>query len=80
MRILNLSGETKETALKRLVNQVGDGTFLLVLHTFADKEASRGILSIQIDEIVENHCFASWNYLMKKILSHPLPFIKLTRT
>src|SRR3972149_1566963 len=54
MRILNLSWETKETALKRLVHQIGDETPLLVLLTLADKEASRGILSIQIDEVVEN--------------------------
>ena len=75
MRILNLSGETKETALKRLVNQVGDGTFLLVLHTLADKEASRGILSIQIDEIVENHCLRILELFNEKDIIHPSPFI-----
>jgi len=75
MRILNLSGETKETALKRLVNQVGDGTSLLVLHTLADKEASRGILSIQIDEIVENHCLRILELFNEKDIIHPSPFI-----
>ncbi len=75
MRILNLSGETKETALKRLVNQVGDGTPLLVLHTLADKEASRGILSIQIDEIVENHCLRILELFNEKDIIHPSPFI-----
>jgi putative nucleotidyltransferase with HDIG domain len=75
MRILNLSGETKETALKRLVNQIGDGTPLLVLHTLADKEASRGILSIQIDEIVENHCLRILELFNEKDIIHPPPFI-----
>ena len=75
MRILNLSEETKETALKRLVNQVGDGTSLLVLHTLADKEASRGILSIQIDEIVENHCLRILELFNEKDIIHPSPFI-----
>ena len=75
MRILNLSGETKETALKRLVNQVGDETPLLVLHTLADKEASRGILSIQIDEIVENHCLRILELFNEKDIIHPPPFI-----
>jgi poly(A) polymerase len=56
MRILNLSPETKETALKRLVHQVGDLAPLLVLHTLADKEASRGILSLSRDEGVETLC------------------------
>ena len=56
MRILNLSWETKETALRRLVNQIGDEIPLLVILSLADKEASRGILSVQIDEVVERHC------------------------
>jgi poly(A) polymerase len=56
MRILNLSPETKEAALKRLVHEMGDLTPLLVLHTLADKEASRGVLSLQRDEGVEALC------------------------
>jgi len=75
MRILNLSWETKETALKRLVHQIGDETPLLVLHTLADKEASRGILSIQIDEVVENHCLRILKLFNEKDIVHPLPFI-----
>jgi poly(A) polymerase len=75
MRILNLSLETKETALKRLVHQIGDETPLLVLHTLADKEASRGILSIQIDEVVENHCLRILKLFNEKDIVHPLPFI-----
>jgi putative nucleotidyltransferase with HDIG domain len=75
MRILNLSWETKETALKRLVNQIGDETPLLVLHTLADKEASRGILSIQIDEVVENHCLRILKLFNGKDVVHPPPFI-----
>jgi putative nucleotidyltransferase with HDIG domain len=75
MRILNLSWETKETALKRLVNQIGDETPLLVLLTLADKEASRGILSIQIDEVVESHCLRILELFNEKDIVHPPPFI-----
>jgi len=75
MRILNLSQETKETALKRLVNQVGDEILLLVLHTLADKEASRGILSIQIDEVVEGHCLRILELFKEKEIVHPPSFI-----
>jgi len=75
MRILNLSRETKETALKRLVHQMGDETPLLVLHTLADKEASRGILSIQIDEVVENHCLRILKLFRQKEIVHPPPLI-----
>ena len=75
MRILNMPGETKEGALKRLVNQMGDETPLLVLHTLADKEASRGILSIQIDEVVENHCLRILELFKEKDIVHPPPLI-----
>jgi putative nucleotidyltransferase with HDIG domain len=75
MRILNLSWETKETALKRLVNQIGDEIPLLVLLTLADKEASRGILSIQMDEVVENHCLRILELFNEKDIVHPPPFI-----
>jgi len=75
MRILNLSQETKETALKRLVNQIGDETPLLVLLTLADKEGSRGILSIQIDEVVEGHCLRILELFNEKDIVHPPPFI-----
>jgi poly(A) polymerase len=75
MRILNLSQETKETALKRLVNQIGDEIPLLVLHTLADKEASRGILSIQIDEVVEDHCLRILELFQQKEIVHPLPLV-----
>src|SRR4030043_1100220 len=75
MRILNLSWETKETALKRLVHQIGDATPLLVLLTLADKEASRGILSIQIDEVVEEHCLRILELFKEKDIVHPPPFI-----
>ena len=75
MRILNLSPEVRETALKRLVHQIGDVTPLLVLLTLADKEASRGILSIQIDEVVENHCLRILELFKEKDIVHPPPFI-----
>jgi len=71
MRILNLSSETGESALKRLVNQIGEDTPLLILHTLADKEASRGILSIQIDEIVEGHCLRLLQLFGEKDIIHP---------
>jgi poly(A) polymerase len=71
MRILNLSGETKEPALKRLVNQMGDDTPLLVLHTLADKEASRGVLSIQKDDVVEGHCLRVLTLFQEKDIVHP---------
>jgi putative nucleotidyltransferase with HDIG domain len=75
MRILNLSWETKETALKRLVNQIGDETPLLALLTLADKEASRGILSIQINEVVEKHCLRILELFKEKEIVHPPPLI-----
>ncbi|HUL37902.1 MAG TPA: HD domain-containing protein [Thermodesulfobacteriota bacterium] len=75
MRILNLPGGTKEGALKRLVNQMGEDTSLLILHTLADKEASRGILSIQIDEVVESHCVRIMELFREKDLIHPSPLI-----
>ena len=75
MRILNLSWEIKETALKRLVHQIGNATPLLVLLTLADKEASRGILSIQIDDVVENHCLRILELFKEKDIVHPPSFI-----
>jgi poly(A) polymerase len=75
MRILNLSRETKETALKRLVHQMGEETLLLVLLTLADKEASRGILSIQVDEVVEDHCLRILKLFEEKEIVHPPPLI-----
>ena len=71
MRILNLSQDTKEAALKRLVNQMAEETPLLVLHTLADKEASRGILSIQIDEVVDAHCLRILELFEEKDIVHP---------
>jgi len=75
MRILNLSQETKETALKRLVNQMAEETPLLVILTLADKEASRGILSIQIDEVVESHSLRILDLFKEKEIVHPPPLI-----
>jgi tRNA nucleotidyltransferase/poly(A) polymerase len=66
---------TKEGALKRLVNQMGPETPLLVLHALADKEASRGILSIQIDDMVENHCLQVLEFFKDKDIVHPPPLI-----
>jgi tRNA nucleotidyltransferase/poly(A) polymerase len=75
MRILNLPSRAKEGALKRLVNQIGEETPLLVLHTLADKEASRGILSVQIDEVVEGHCLRILELFGEKDIVHPPPLI-----
>jgi poly(A) polymerase len=75
MRILNLSRETKDTALRRLVNQIGDETPLLVLLSLADKEASRGILSVQSDEVVERHCLRILELFREKDVVHPPPLI-----
>jgi len=75
MRILNLSRETKETALRRLVNQVGDETLSLVLLSLADKEASRGILSVQNDEVVETHCVRILELFREKDIVHPPPLV-----
>ena len=67
--------ETKEGALKKLVHQIGEETPLLVLHTLADKEASRGILSVQIDEVVERHCLRILELFKEKDIIHPPPLI-----
>jgi poly(A) polymerase len=75
MRILNLPGGTKEGALRRVVNQMGEETPLLVLHTLSDKEASRGILSVQIDEVVEAHCLRILELFGEKDIVHPPPLI-----
>jgi len=75
MRILNLSPDTKETAHKRLVNQMGEEASLLVVLSLADKEASRGILSIQIDEVVEGHSLRILDLLKEKEIVHPPPLI-----
>jgi putative nucleotidyltransferase with HDIG domain len=75
MRILNLSRETKETALRRSVNQIGDETPLLVLLSLADKEASRGILSVQDDEVVETHCVHILELFREKDIVHPPPLV-----
>jgi hypothetical protein len=75
MRVLNLSGESKESALKRLVNHMADDTPLLVLHTLADMEASRGILSIQKDDVVEDHCLRILTLFQEKDIVHPPPLI-----
>ena len=71
MRILNLPDGTGDAALKRLVNQMGEDTPLLVLHTFADKEASRGLLSLQFDEVVENHSLQILGFFREKGIVHP---------
>lgn len=75
MRILNLSKETKDNALKRLVHQVGEETLLLLIHTLADKEASRGVLSIEKDEVVEFNCLRILHLLDQKDVIHPTPLL-----
>jgi poly(A) polymerase len=75
MRILNLPSGTKETTLKRLVHEIGEATPLLVIHSYADKEASRGILSQQNDEIVEAHCIHLLQLFRQKEIVDPPPLI-----
>jgi len=75
MRILNLSRDTKVSALKRLINHMGEDTVLLIIHTLADKEASRGILSIQLDEIIEQNCIRILKLLKEKETISPPPLI-----
>ena len=75
MRILTLSPVTKEAALKRLVHHMGDLTPLLVLHTLADKEASRGILSFPRDEAVEAFCLRILTLYEQKDIVRPLPLV-----
>jgi poly(A) polymerase len=76
MRILNLSRETKEPALKRLVHQMGEEIALLVIHSLADKQASRGILSCQDDDVVEGHCLHLLELSKEEGIVHPPPLIR----
>jgi poly(A) polymerase len=75
MRILNLSFDTRDSALKRWVNQMGEETPLLVVLSLADKEASRGVLSLQADEVVESHSLQILNLFKEEEIVHPPPFI-----
>jgi poly(A) polymerase len=75
MRILALPPGTKEGALKRLVHHMGDLTPLLVLHTLADKEASRGVLSLPRDEVVEAFCLRALTLYEQKDIVRPLPLV-----
>jgi poly(A) polymerase len=75
MTILNLSPQTKEPALRRLVNRIGDLTPLLVVLTLADKEASRGILSVSKDEGVGTHCLRILELSQQKEVVHPRSLI-----
>ena len=54
---------------------MADETLLLVILSLADKEASRGILSIQIDELVEGHSLRIIELFKEKGIVHPPPLI-----
>jgi poly(A) polymerase len=71
MRILTLSPHTRETGLKRVVHEMGDETPLLALHSLADKEASRGLLSRENDERVEEHCLHLLELFGQEEILHP---------
>ncbi len=71
MRILNLSAGVKESILKRLIHQMGEDIPLLVLHSLADKEASRGKLSVQVDEVVESYCLRILELFQQGQVVHP---------
>jgi poly(A) polymerase len=75
MKILNFSKTTREAALKRLVNTMGELTPLLVVLTLADKEASRGILSLSRDDVVERHCLRILELLHQEEIVHPLRLV-----
>jgi putative nucleotidyltransferase with HDIG domain len=75
MRILNLSDQTKETALRKLVHQAGTETPLLVILSLGDKEASRGIRSIETDGVVQKHCLHILDLFQQKEIVHPPPLI-----
>ncbi len=47
----------------------------MVVHTLADKEASRGILSIQKDDVEESHCLKLLELYEQKEIVHPIPLI-----
>jgi len=46
-----------------------------VVHTLADKEASRGILSWQTDQVAEEHCLRILDLFQKEEIVHPSPLI-----
>ena len=71
MTILTLSPQTKESALKKLVNRMGELTPLLVALTLADKEAGRGSLSILRDERIEALCLRILDLHGQKEVVHP---------
>ncbi len=71
MTILTLSPQTKESALKKLVNRMGELTPLLVALTLADKEAGRGSLSVSRDERLEATCLRILDLYGQKEVVHP---------
>ena len=50
---------------------MGDLTPLLAILTLADKEASRGMLSVPRDDVVENHCLRILELFKQKEIVHP---------
>lgn len=71
MRILNLPNNAKDSAIKRLVNHLGEETELLLLITIADKESSHGKMSREIDELVEKNCLKVLNITGQKEVIKP---------
>jgi tRNA nucleotidyltransferase/poly(A) polymerase len=71
MTILTLSPQTKESALKKLVNRMGELTPLLVALTLADKEAGRGSLSVSRDDRIEALCLRILDLYGQKEVVHP---------
>jgi tRNA nucleotidyltransferase/poly(A) polymerase len=71
MAILTLAPQTKESALKKLVNRMGELTPLLVALTLADKEAGRGSLSVSRDERIEALCLRILDLYGQKEVVHP---------
>lgn len=71
MRILNLPRNVKENAMKRLVNNLGQDTPLLLIMTMADREASRAQMNIELEDCVETNCLRIINLFYQKDIIQP---------
>jgi poly(A) polymerase len=70
-RVLDLPSGTKETALKRLVHELGEALPLLVIFSLAHKEASSGGLSGGSEDIVEALCLHLLDLFRQEEVVHP---------
>ena len=70
-RVLDLPSGTKETALKRLVHELGEALPLLVIFSLAHKEASSGGLSRGSEDPVEALCLHLLDLFRQEEVVHP---------